>query len=188
MLALVLVGGGLVVWHWQTQILGTAARWYLTRMARSEEASGGLAGRRQAVARLHRTLLMSAPADALVPELFDVMTALSSRVASGEISLDWAAYLYTSYERDLVRDRPTGTPRRSSDEVAAELQRDVEFFSIRKRPDAPGLTVGELMGTGDDVITLEEIEEAERTGKKIDLRTRGARQGGAVRDGHDGSR
>ena len=174
-LAFVLVGGALAVWRWQTQILGTAARWYLARMARSEEASGGLDGRRTAVARLHRTLLMSAPADALVPELFDVMTALSSRVASGEISLDWAAYLYTSYQRDLVRDRPDGSPRRSPDEVAAALQRQVEFFSIRKRPDAPGLTVGEVLGTGDGVITLEEIEEAERTGRTIDLRSRGAR-------------
>ena len=31
------------------------------------------------------------------------------------------------------------------------------------------------MGTGDDVISLDEIEEAERTGKEIDLRARGER-------------
>jgi len=31
------------------------------------------------------------------------------------------------------------------------------------------------MGEGDDVITLEKIEESERSGKKIDLCTRGAR-------------
>jgi len=35
--------------------------------------------------------------------------------------------------------------------------------------------VGDLMGTGDDVISLDEIKEAERTGKEIDLRTRGAK-------------
>jgi hypothetical protein len=35
------------------------------------------------------------------------------------------------------------------------------------------VTVADLLGTGDDVITLEEIEEAERTGRDIDLRTRG---------------
>jgi len=32
------------------------------------------------------------------------------------------------------------------------------------------------MGTGDDVITLDEIQESEKTGKEIDLRTRGAKE------------
>src|SRR5512145_1209556 len=87
---------GLVAWRWQSEIIGTAATWYLGRMARAEQASGGLGARRDAVSRLNRTLLMPAPADALVPELFDLMTAHSSRVATGEVSLDWAAYIYTS--------------------------------------------------------------------------------------------
>jgi hypothetical protein len=116
---------------------------------------------------------MAPPPDALVPELFDVVTLVSRRVASGEISFDWVAHLYTTYERDLVQQRPTGTPRRTPDEIKIEVDRYVQFYAIRKRPDARGVTVGDLLGTGDDVITLEEIEEAERTGKEIDLRTRG---------------
>lgn len=174
-LLLLAVTCGVLAWRWQSEIIGSAAGWYLGRMARAEQASGGLARRRDAVSRLNRTLLMPAPADPLVPELFDLMTALSSRVATGEVSLDWAAYIYTSYQRDLLRERPDGTPRRSAEEVAGQLAHYLEFYSIRRRPDARGMTVGDLLGTGDDVITLEEIEEAERTGRPIDLRTRGAR-------------
>jgi hypothetical protein len=118
---------------------------------------------------------MPPPDDALVPELFDLVTQLSSRVATGEISLNWAAYIYTTYQRDMIQQRPTGMPRRSSDEVGEQLARYVRFFSIQKRPDQRGVTVSDLMGTGDDVISLDEIEEAERTGKDIDLRTRGAK-------------
>lgn len=45
------------------------------------------------------------------------------------------------------------------------------FYAIQKRPDARGVTVADMLGTGHDVITLEEIEEAERLGKEIDPRT-----------------
>jgi hypothetical protein len=169
------VACGVAAWHWQSEIIGRVAGWYLGRVARAERASGDLTRRRESVARFNRMLLMPPPADALVPELFDLATALSSRVATGEVSLEWAAYIYTDYQREMVRDRPDGMPRRSPEEVAAQLGRYLEFFSIRKRPDVPGVTVGGLLGTGDDVITLDEIEEAERTGRTIDLRTRGAR-------------
>jgi hypothetical protein len=171
----VLVVGGAAAWYWQSQLVGTAGRWYMSRIAAREDRSGSLEERREFLARMNRYLLMPPPDDALVPELFDLTTQLSARVASGEMSLNWAAYIFTAYQRDLVQQRPDGTPRRSADEVAAQVARYVQFFSIQKRPDQRGVTVGDLLGReGDEVITLDEIDEAERTGKKIDLRTRGA--------------
>jgi len=173
---LVLVVGGLAAWHWQSQLIGTGAQWYLGRIARSE-GSGGTVERRSAIlTQLNRYLLMPPPPDVYVPELFDLVTALSSRVATGEVSLNWAAYIYTAYQRDMVQQRPTGRPRRSMDEVNAELGRYIQFFAIQKRPDQQGVTVGDLMGTGDDVITLDEIQQSEKSGKEIDLRTRGAKE------------
>lgn len=170
---LVVLGGA--AWYWQSQIIGSVAQWYLARQGRAEEDSGGIEKRRDTLVQFNRMLLMPPPDDALVPELYDLVTLLSSRVATGEISLNWAAYVYTTYQRDLVRDRPTGVPRRSSDEVEQQLASYIEFFSLQKRPDARGITMSDVMGAeGDEVITLEEIEEADRTGKEIDLRTRGA--------------
>jgi len=174
LLLLLLIGGG-AAWYWQSQLIGTAGRWYLGRIASRENASGTLDERRRILAQMNRYLLMPPPADAQVPELFDLVTQLSSRIATGEISLNWAAYIYTTYQRDMIQQRPDGLPRRSSDEVGAQLARYVEFFHIQKRPDQRGVTVSDLMGTGDDVISLDEIKEAERTGKQIDLRNRGAK-------------
>jgi hypothetical protein len=172
---LLLVVGGGAAWYWQSQLIGNAGRWYLGRIAGRENASGTLDERRRILAQMNRYLLMPPPADPQVPELFDLVTQLSSRVATGEVSLNWAAYIYTTYQRDMIQQRPDGTPRRSPDEVGAQLARYIEFFHIRKRPDQAGVTVSDLMGTGDDVISLDEIKEAERTGKEIDLRTRGAK-------------
>jgi len=166
------IAGGFV-WRYQSAIIGRAAEWYLRRVAAREQTTADLTQRRAVVTGLHRALLMAPPPDALVPELFDVVTLVSSRVASGEISFDWVAHLYTTYVRDLMAQRPTGSSRRTPDEIRAEIDRYVAFYAIRKRPDARGVTVADFLGTGDDVITLEEIEEAERTGKEIDLRTRG---------------
>ena len=173
---LVLVVGGLAAWHWQSQLIGTGAQWYLGRIAHSEGSSGTVERRRAILTQLNRYLLMPPPPDVYVPELFDLVTALSSRVATGEVSLNWAAYIYTAYQRDMVEQRPTGRPRRSMDEVNAELGRYIQFFAIQKRPDQQGVTVGDLMGTGDDVITLDEIQQSEKSGKEIDLRTRGAKE------------
>ena len=174
-LLLLLVVCGAAGWYWQSQIIGVAGRWYMSRMAAREDRSGSLDERRKLLAQMNRYLLMPPPDDALVPELFDLTTQLSARVATGEISLNWAAYIYTAYQRDLVQQRPDGKPRRSSDEVAAQLAQYVQFFSIQKRPDQRGVTMGDLLGKeGDEVITLDEIEESERTGKEIDLRNRGA--------------
>jgi hypothetical protein len=173
----VLVVIGVAAWYWQSQIIGYTARWYLARQARAEEASHSIEKRRATLVQFNSLLLMPPPNDAFVPELYDLVTGLSSRVATGEISLNWAAYIYTTYQRDLERDRPTGEPRRSTEEVNAQLAKYIEFFSIQKRPDAQGITVGDVLGAdGDDVITLDEIEEADRTGKDLDLRHRGANE------------
>jgi hypothetical protein len=175
LLAAVVVLGiaGIFAWRHQSAIIGRAAEWYLGRVAAREQSAADLTQRRAVVSGLHRALLMAPPPDALVPELFDVVTLVSRRVASGEISFDWVAHLYTTYIRDLMAQRPTGTPRRTPGEIRVEIDRYVAFYAIQKRPDARGVTVADFLGTGDDVITLEEIEEAERTGKQIDLRTRG---------------
>jgi hypothetical protein len=88
------------------------------------------------IRRTHALLLIDPAPEPLVPELFDFYLVLSERAATGEISPGWAAYFYVNYYRDLVRDRPTGQPRRSREEIATELQRQVDFFYVRKRPDA----------------------------------------------------
>ena len=174
-LAVLVVVGGALAWRYQSVLIGRGAEWYLSRVAASETESGSLDRRRQILTSLNRQLLMPAPPDAQVPELFDLVTLVSSRVATGEISLNWVAYIYTTYQRDMVEQRPTGLPRRSRDEVHAELDRLVRFYAIQKRPDQGGIKVGDLLGTGDDVITLDEIEKSEKSGKSIDLRTRGAK-------------
>jgi len=175
-LLLLLVVGGMAAWHWQSQLIGSGAQWYLGRIAQSEGSSGTVERRRSILTQLNRYLLMPPPDDVLVPELFDLVTQLSSRVATGEVSLNWGAYIYTAYQRDMLQERPSGTPRRSPEEVGAQLTRYIQFFAIQKRPDQRGVTVGDLMGTGDDVITLDEIQQAEKSGKEIDLRNRGAQE------------
>jgi hypothetical protein len=167
-LGIALVAGGLA-WYYQSEVIGFVAQRGLANLAERDEAAGDLARRREVVARMNRQLLMSPPADAHVPELFDVTTLLSPRVASGEISLPWAAYVYTSYQRDLVAERPTGQPRRSADEIRAQVEHYVEFYSLQKRPDVPGIELGDLFGADDgDVATLEEIEAAEEAGRDPD--------------------
>jgi hypothetical protein len=175
-LLLVFAIGGLVAWRNQSVLIGRVAEWYLSRVAESETATGTIARRRQILTDVNRQLLMPAPPDALVPELFDLVTLVSSRVATGDISLSWVAYLYTTYQRDMVDRRPTGVPRRSRAEVGDEVDRLVRFYAIQKRPEQDGIKVGDILGTGDDVITLDEIEQSEKSGKGIDLRTRGAKQ------------
>ena len=170
------LGVGLAaVWRWQSVLIGRGAEWYLTRVAEDENTSGKLDRRKDILRNINRQLLMPAPDDALVPELFDLVTLVSSRVATGEISLNWVAYIYTTYQRDMLAQRPSGMPRRSIPEVHAELDRLIKFYSIQKRPDQKGIGVADILGTGDDVISLDEIEAAEKSGKQIDLRTRGAK-------------
>ena len=163
--ALLVLGGA--AWHWQSHLIGLAARGYLSRVASGEEASGSIDERRKAVARIHRTLLVQPPDDAQVPELFDLVTVVSARVATGEIDLPWAAYVYTSYWRDLERDRRAGAARRTRPEVEAKVEEYVRFYALQKRPDVPGMRLNDLNGAGGDSFTVEEIEEAARQGKDL---------------------
>jgi hypothetical protein len=167
----VLLIGGALAWRQQSRLLGWAAGWYLERIGAEEDSRTDVTRRRAVLDGLHRRLLMPPPDDALVPELFDVTAAVAGRVTSGEISLDWWAHLYTSYVRDLLAERPRGTPRRSADEIRTAIDDYVRFYAIRRRPDARGLEVRDLVGDGADVITLDEIEAAERAGKEYDPRT-----------------
>jgi hypothetical protein len=112
--------------------LGESAR-SLARTAASEEASGGIARRSAVLADVHGQLLAAPPPDELVPELFDVLVAVAPRMESGAISPAWASYVYTSYERDLVRERPGGVPRRGAADVERAVQGYVEFYRLRAR-------------------------------------------------------
>ena len=159
------IGAG---WYWQSQLIGIGTRWYLARIAAQEEAQGDLRQRRDTVARINRMLLLGPPQDAWVPELFDLVTAVSSRVATGEIDLDWAAYVYNSYERDMARDRPNGVPRRTKPEIEAAVVDYVHFYTLQKRPDVPGASLRSLAGdSNDESYTVEEIEQAAREGHDV---------------------
>lgn len=97
---------------------------------------------REAIMTVHTVLILPLPAEPLIGELFDYFEILSRRAATGEISPHWAAYLYCNYYLDLVRDRPAGLPRRSLEEVSQSLDADVEFYYIRKRPEARPSPIG----------------------------------------------
>ena len=161
---------GALVWRYQSELIGIGARWYLDRVAAREAASGKVTDRRLVLARVHGLLLMPPPPAPLVPELFDFITLLSYRVATGAVSLNWAAYLYSNHALDLLRHRPDGEPRLSRAELEAELQHDADFFALRKRPDVPGVRFRDLLGKGGESYTVEEIEQAAREGRQLDLR------------------
>ncbi|GIW45679.1 MAG: hypothetical protein KatS3mg077_2961 [Candidatus Binatia bacterium] len=90
----------------------------------------------ETVRTVHEILLLAPPPPALVPELWDYYLILSERAATGEVSPGWAAYLYTNYFLDLLRDRPSGVPRRDREELRRVLQQSIEYYNIRKRPEA----------------------------------------------------
>ena len=155
-------------WYFQSELIGFAAKFYLQRVAASEEIRGDLTLRRRTVHRLHRQILIAPPPDRLVPELFDFVTQLSARTASGEISLAWGAYLYTTHVREALL-RPAGSQRPSAKALAAEIQQGVDFFYLQKRPDVDGLKVNDLWGDGieGESFTLEEIRQAAREGRDL---------------------
>jgi hypothetical protein len=105
----------------------------LRRIAAEDDPAGSLDRRRAVIADLNRQTLMAPPADALVPELFDLVTTMAPRMESRDISPAWASYVYTSYQRDLVRDRPTGQPRRTPPEVKTAVDGYVEYYRLRAR-------------------------------------------------------
>lgn len=169
LIGLFVIVAGALVWRHQSEVIGFVAQKYFARVGRQDDKAGDLTRRREVVTRMNRQLLMPAAADGHVPELFDVVTLLTPRVANGEITWPWAAYVYTSYQRDLVGQRPDGTPRRSEAEVLAQIENYVGFYTLQKRPDVPGMRFKDVLGVNDeDVITLEEIEAAEREGRDPD--------------------
>jgi hypothetical protein len=155
-----------LAWWYQGRLIGVAAGWYLQHLAAAEETTGDVTRRRQVVTRVHRALLLAPPPEPLVPELYDYLSVLSQRVATGEVSWSWSAYLYTGYARDAEVQRPLGIPRHT----IADLQRDVDhavaFFSIRKRPDQSGVGLSDLLGMS-DAYSVEEIEAAHRAGHDL---------------------
>jgi hypothetical protein len=169
-IALVLLSAGGLAWRYQSELLGRSAGLYLRWVAERERAGGTMERRRQTVAGIHRLLLMPPPPDALVPELFEFATLLAQRTTTGAVQLSWAAYLYTDYVRDLERDRPDGRAVRSPEEVRAALDRQVEFFTIRHRPNEPGVRIADVLGAEGDSYTLEEIEAAHREGRELPLK------------------
>ena len=159
-----------LVWRYQSELIGIGARWYLDRVAAREASGGRIADRRAVLSRVHGLILMPPPPAAMVPELFEFVTLLSYRVATGAVSLNWAAYLYSNHALDMVRNRPTGEPRRSREELEAELRGDADFYALRKRPDVPGVRFRDLLGDGGESYTVEEIEQAASEGRQLDLR------------------
>jgi hypothetical protein len=158
----VVLGLAGAAWHWQSQLIGVGARWYLWSI------SGDLAKQRTAVAGMQRTLLLQPVDDVYVPELSDLLAAMSTRVSSGQIDLSWAAYVYTSYQRDLILQRPGATPRRSFDQVEQAVDEYVEFYRLQKRPDTQGVRLRDLAGEGQGrSFTVEEIEQAHREGRDL---------------------
>ena len=105
----------------------------LARIAADENPTGSVARRREVLGQVARQLAMDPPADAHVPEMFDLLAVMAPRVEARTISPAWASYVYTSYQRELVRERPGGMPRRSADEVTRALDGYVEFFRLRGR-------------------------------------------------------
>jgi hypothetical protein len=169
-LALAIVGA--LAWRYQSQLIGLGARWYLARIAARDAAAGEIVRRRAVLARVHAMLLMppASPGSVEELELFDLATLLAYPVATGAISLGWASYLYTSHARDLARDRPDGTPRRTKAELRAELAGSVDFFALQKRPDVAGIRLRDLAGRPANSYTVEEIERAAREGRRLELR------------------
>ena len=170
MLLLLVLLLGALGWRYQSELIGIGTGWYLRRVAAREQRDGDLTQRRAVVARVHRWLLMPPPPDALLPELFDLTTALAARSAAGAVSLNWSAYIYSSYYRDMVRDRPSGAPARTAAQVTTEVDRYAEFYALQKRPDVPGVRLSDVVGAGGDSYSLEEIEKADREGRALPIK------------------
>jgi hypothetical protein len=104
----------------------------LARVAAEDDPTGALDRRREVLGEVSRQLLMAPSPDAYVPELFDLLAAMAPRMEQGAISAAWGSYIYTTYQQDMVKDRPTGAPRPSRAEVEKALDGYVEFFRLRQ--------------------------------------------------------
>jgi hypothetical protein len=123
----------------------------LARIATEDNLTGALGRRREVLGEVAKQLLMGPPPDPFVPELFDFLTAMAPRMQSGVVSPAWGSYLYTEYQRNLVRERPTGLPRRSAPEVQQSLDRSIQFFHLEARE-------GRKVRTVEDAATEDTIE------------------------------
>jgi hypothetical protein len=110
----------------------------LRRLAAEDEAEGAIRRRTPVVAAIHRGLLMSPPRNEHVAELFDVLSVMAGRADSGEIREARGAYVYTTYERDLERDRPDGLPRRDRSAIEVIVRDHVEHYHLQAAPAGPG--------------------------------------------------
>ena len=108
----------------------------LHRVAAEDDPPKRLERRTRIISGVQRQLLMAPADEALVPEMFDVLVALAPRMESGTIGAAWASWIYTTYERDLVKERPSGTPRRSRVEIDRALGELVAYYHIRENPKA----------------------------------------------------
>jgi hypothetical protein len=108
----------------------------LRRVAAEDDPPKRLERRTRIISGVQRQLLMAPADDALVPEMFDVLIALAPRMESGTVSAAWASWIYTTYERDLAKERPSGTPRRSHVEIDRALAELVAYYHIRENPKA----------------------------------------------------
>ena len=118
----------------------------LRRVATEDDPPKRLECRTQIISGVQRRLLMAPLDDAFVPEMFDVLIALAPRMESGTVSAAWASWIYTTYERDLAKERPTGTPRRSRIEIDRALAELVAYYHIRENPKATPPTSPERQG------------------------------------------
>jgi hypothetical protein len=108
----------------------------LRRVAAEDDPPKRLERRTHVISGVQRQLLMAPLDDAFVPEMFDVLVALAPRMESGTVSAAWASWIYTTYERDLAKERPTGTPRRSHVDIDRALGELVAYYHIRENPKA----------------------------------------------------
>jgi hypothetical protein len=157
----ILVAAGAAGWWQRSEVIGLAARVYLAYVATVEERTGDLTRRGALLRKVHRALLLAPPPEPLIPELYEFLSVLSQEMASGRISLSWAAYLYTSHLRDAVTQRPSGHPRAARKDLDAEIAQAVEFFTLQGRPDR-GSFGDRIEG---ESYTVEEIEAARRQGR-----------------------
>jgi hypothetical protein len=118
----------------------------LRRVAAEDDPPKRLERRTRIISGVQRQLLMAPVDDALVPEMFDVLVALAPRMESGTVSPAWASYIYTTYERDLAKERPTGTPRRTRVEIDRALGELIAYYHVRENPNAAPPASAESQG------------------------------------------
>jgi hypothetical protein len=118
----------------------------LRRVAAEDDPPKRLERRTRIISGVRRQLLMAPLDDALVPEMFDVLVALAPRMESGTVSAAWASWIYTTYERDLAKERPTGTPRRTRVEIDRALGALIAYYHIRENPKATPPASAERQG------------------------------------------